>query len=251
MIAGALLVGCSQAPQWHPVTAEESEQLAIARFNNFDIGTRPFHTEITVGGAELQITGWYDFFEHFGYASVTSPQSEPQVLVWGRGVVAIRPQPDSVDSSNLPTITSDDGPPTDGWALRGLNPEASLLDTTLAAFPLVASDRPDNPLLFQQSGALWLEQATHEPSGSTADVFAAPPSDSVLGPDDPTPTPETATVHMWVDSSGVLLRVSLRIYEDWIDIDFGPREEEAPDLFDGPGSPGVVFETLLQEVSDE
>ena len=59
VLAGALLAGCTGAPEdpdasARPVTTEESQLLAVARFRSFDAGSRPFTTEVRERGADLQ-----------------------------------------------------------------------------------------------------------------------------------------------------------------------------------------------------
>lgn len=241
LVAAVGLAGCSGAQEWHPVTADEAQQLAITRFKNFDIGTRGFSTDADVDGTQLKIEGWYDFTEHLGYAQVTGPTFDPQVLLWDQHVVALRAQTPDPDGAPVLPVPE---PAEQGWQPRELDPTASTLDALLASFVIIGSDRPDNPLLFQQSGALWLEETTHEPSGVQVTVFATPASDDVLGPDDPAPSPEEATAHLWVDDDGVTRRMSLLFPAGWTDVDFDDPGGTAPDLEGSDGSPAAVLDSF-------
>src|SRR5690625_1942813 len=93
-------VACAQQEEWHPVTAEESERLAVARFNNFDLGTRSFSSSVNVGDADLTLHGWYDFVEHTGYASVSGDDFETQALLWSPEYAALRMQ--AAESDQFP-----------------------------------------------------------------------------------------------------------------------------------------------------
>ena len=138
-----------------PVTTEEAQLLAVTRFNNYDAGTRPFSTTLTEQGAELTVTGWIDYVAHVGYASVTGA-FDPQAMVWSDTTVGIIPQtPDEDGNPILPMPAADAE-----WQSRPLDPTTSRLDAMLAVLSSLGSDRPDNPLLVQQTGALWLRDDT-------------------------------------------------------------------------------------------
>ena len=138
----------------------------------------------------------------------------------------LRDQPAGADGlPTLPVAAADAG-----WQVRGIDPATSPLDTLLASFTVLGSDRPDNPLLLVQSGALWLEETTLDVDGEqvSAQVFAAPPSDAVLGPDDEQPTPESATVRFTLDERSLMLRAELLIGLQWVTIDFSDAPSDSP-----------------------
>src|SRR5699024_7746396 len=104
------------------------------------------------------------------------------------------------------------------------------LDAVLALLSALGVDRPENPLLLQQAGALWLDEQTLETDDGdvTVSVFATPPGEEALGPDDPEPTPEDAAVKLWVDETGVLHRTEAFIGNEWVTINHGTAE--SPEL---------------------
>lgn len=215
-----LLAGCAPAQQWHPVTTEESQLLAATRFHNFDAGTRPFHTELEVQGAALTLDGWIDFVNHVGFARVSGPTFDPQTLLWGPSMVALKDvDPGGQQPSTIPAPTD-----ADGWQIRELDGSGSTLDAVLILLSSLGSERPENPLLLQQAGALWLRNDSVEVAGEKIEVsvFAAPLQDGALTPDDPQPTPETATVKLWVDAAGLTHRVEALLGTQWVTADFGP-----------------------------
>ena len=52
-------------------------------------------------------------------------------------------------------------------------------------------------------------------------VFAAPESEGALGPDDPQPTPEAATVRLFLDDANLIRRVEALLGAEWVTVDFG------------------------------
>lgn len=204
----------SAAADARPVTTDEAQLLAIARFNNFDLGSRPFTAEVQERGTDLHLQGWVDYASLLGYAAVTGA-FEPQALLWTATTVGIATQqPDSTGDPTLPIPALDGG----SWTSSPLDAEASRLDALLATIGGLGADRPDNPLLVQQSGALWLRE--DEIDGTPVTVFAAPPSDEPLDASDAPPDADTSPLRLWVDESGLLRRAEIRIGDTWTTIDF-------------------------------
>lgn len=228
LLSGVLLTGltsCSSGEAWHPVTTDESQTLATARFNNFNDGTRAFATELTVQGQQLNLKGWFDFTEHIGYAAVTGDDFAPQVLLWDPNMVALAADtPDDSAFPSWPVAATD----SQQWNARGLAPTESTLDTLLALLSGFGSDRPDNPLLLQQSGALWLAEEDIEVSGveHTLQIFAAPPGEEPLGPNDPIPTPEDATVKFAVDEIGRMHQAQVLLATEWVSIELSDAADQ-------------------------
>lgn len=225
-----LLTGCSatNGPEpsptssVRPVTTEEAQLLAIARFNNFDAGSRPFSTDVQERGADLHLQGWVDYVSQLGYASVTGT-FDPQALLWTATTVGVTAQPpDATGHPPLPIRALNDP----AWTSAPLDAQASRLDALLTTIGGLGADRPDNPLLVQQSGALWLRE--DEIDGTPVTVFAAPPADEPLTESEPAPDADTSSLRLWVDAAGLLLRAETRIGDSWTTIDF--PDEPAPDL---------------------
>lgn len=229
------LAGCTSAPvpapepTPRPVTTEESQLLAIARFANFDVGSRPFSTTVIEDGAALALTGWVDYVSHVGYAAVTG-DFEPQALLWTETTVGLRagvPDADGNPAMPIPDLADE------GWQSHPLDGSTSTLELVLTTIGNLGSDRPGNPLLLQQSGALWLRD--DEVDGTPVTVFATPPSDEPIGDDAAAPKPDDSPLRLWVDASGLILRAELRIDDDWIPIEF--PDHPAPSL-ELPGGAG-------------
>jgi len=210
------LTACADASpeEARPVTTEESQLLAITRFASFDAGSRGFAASVREEGTDLALQGWVDFHSQLGYASVTGDFA-PQALLWTGNTVGIIPvTPDLSGNPPLPIPALDDA----NWTSRPGDPTSSRLDSVLAVIAGLGADRPDNPLLVQQTGALWLRE--DEVDGVAVTVFAAPPSDEPLTATSPPVTADTSSLRLWVDANGVTRRVEVRIGTDWSTIDF-------------------------------
>jgi len=194
-----------------PVTTEESQVLASMRFHNFDAGTREVSFDIAAAGSDLSFTGWFDFAGHRGYGMLTDGGSAA-LLAWNPAQIGM--QETTATAPALPA-------PADGdWATAPLDASSSRLHALLAVFTSLGSDRPDNPLLLLQSGALWL--GTDELDGAPVTVFAGPPGDEPLGAGDTV----DARARYWVDAGGLLLRADIRLGDDaeWTTARFGPAD---------------------------
>lgn len=212
-----------------PVTAEEAQLLAITRFLNYDEGSRPFHTEVLAGETPVSLTGWIDWPAEAGYAQAATSSSD-DALLWTPGTVGVYPQ--SADADGYPIMPIPDFT-DENWVSRPSDPDASEFDALLLLLGSLGSDRPDNPLLVQQTGALWLGE--DEVDGTPVTVFAAPPSDEPL--DGATTLDEdTSSLRLWLDDDGLMRRADLRLTEGWVAVTF-------------PDQPGVRLE--LPEPADE
>jgi hypothetical protein len=219
LLAAAVLAGCTAAdpeptPSARPVTTEESQLLAITRFTNFDTGSRPIHTELTVSGVKTELIGWVDYSAQIGFASVTGSFGAEDLLWTNAAVGAIPRTPDADGNPVLPIPDLSDP----DWQIQTLDPTASALDALLAAVSALGSDRPDNPLLLQQSGALWLRE--DDIGGTPVTVFAAPPSDAPANADTGLLTAEDATLRLWVAADGLLLRAEVKLDDVWSTVEF-------------------------------
>jgi hypothetical protein len=122
--------------------------------------------------------------------------------------------PDSDGNPPLPILN----PADQAWLSHPLDASTSRLDALLISLGGLANDRPDNPVLIQQAGALWLRTDTID--GTPVTVFAAPPSDQPAGPSSAPITAETSPLRLWVDAAGLLRRAEMKIGGDWTTADF-------------------------------
>jgi hypothetical protein len=177
-----------------------------------------FSTQLAVDGSVLALAGWVDHTAHVGYAAVTG-DFPAQALLWTGATVGIRAsEPDGEGLPVLPIPTLDDL----AWQSRALDTSASDLDRLLTVLLGLGADRPDNPVLLQQSGALWLRD--DEVGGDAVTVFAAPPSDEPV-PAGTTVSPDASSLRLWVAADGRLRQAELRVSGEWVRIALDPSAE--------------------------
>lgn len=219
-LLGTALAGCAGGGEAEPappapraVTSEEAERLAVLRFRNFDAGTRSLRAVYSDSGHEVALDGHYDYAAHAGFATVSVDGAVADAISWDGAVVAISPDPPAAPEAGEPPAS------VEGWTLGPLDPSGSRLETVLALIASLGADRPENPLLLAQGGALWLRE--DEIDGARVTVFAGPASDGAEQPPTTTPDPEAAGLRYWVDETGLALRVEIRLAESWATVDLG------------------------------
>jgi hypothetical protein len=221
----AVLAGCAVAPEPEPdaarlVTEEESQTLALVRFNNFDAGARRITATLDDRGHELVLDGWVDYTTHTGLALLRVDGAADRELVWDGTYVATRP----TTTTGTPAVPADLG----GWDAAALDPQATPLQALLIVLASLGADRPENPLLLRQGGALWLRDAALDDRPVT--VFTGPNDGAVV---DGVIDPEAASVRYWVDADGLLVRVEVRLGATWASVDLGDAEGvTVPKLFE-------------------
>lgn len=218
-----------------PLTTDEAQGLATMRFQNYAAGVRTVRFEVRDAGRTYAVDGWVDFAAHLGYAAVRETSSgETGLLAWTPQTVA------TFDGA----AASDDGTPplpppaldAAGWTTSELAPDRSRLHALLAVLVGLGNDRPDNPVLLQQSDARWLREDSVD--GEPVQVLAGPTSDDVSA-QDPAADSSAATVRYWVDESWRIVRLEARLGGggDWTVADLGPAEGvEFADAFE-PATP--------------
>ncbi|SEE83869.1 hypothetical protein [Ruania alba] len=219
-----LLVGCAESgDDTRPLSAEESELLALTRFRNFDAGVREAMFAVTDSGTRYEVDAWVDFPAGTGYGTVTSPATgESSTLAWTSQGVATG-APSRPGAAPLP-------PPVDGWTSSSLVPQQSRLHAVLAVLITLGSDRPDNPVLLTQTDARWLREDTI--AGADVTVFRGPSSDTVATADASGADGATAEVRYWVSADSTLHRLELSLGggAEWVTVDLNDASDVAFDL---------------------
>lgn len=205
-----------------PLTQEESQRLSVMRFTNLNAGVRSVRFELNHSGRRYTVDGWVDFEAGLGYVGLREDADEPPALIaWtAQGITSHDP----VGAGRTPPVPPPDtarGAPA--WTSSALTPTASRLHAALAVLLEAGSDRPDNPVLLQQTDARWLR--SDELDSVPVDVVAGPTSDHVYDADISTSAGDgsDATIRYWIDQSSVLLRMEMRLGggPDWTVVDFG------------------------------
>src|SRR5665213_2203060 len=215
LILGTLaLSGCVATPsgQARRLTQSEAELLAVARFKNYNAGTRAISATIRESADEWTVMGWYDYAHDVGYASLTETRASPTppaaaILLWSAN---------SLFSANAGGLTGTSLPPLPApnldqvkqtWSSTQYQPSVYAPQAALLIIASLGFDRPENPLLLQQSDALWLRE---DHIGKTrVNVFAGPTATSggtATAAPDASPSPDSSTVRYWLTDSGLMLR---------------------------------------------
>ncbi|MFD6142368.1 hypothetical protein [Promicromonospora sp. NPDC060271] len=181
-----------------PVTVAESERLASVRFRNFDAGSRKVTATYTDQGHDVALEGWYDYTTHTGYGLVSADGVPSDRIVWDGRILATT----AGDHLGEP-VTS-----LEGWQAGKLDAGSSPLAVVLTVLAGLGADRPENPLLIRQGGALWLREDT---AGRQAVTVFAGPTDGRMDEADP----DAAGIHYWVDRTGLAHRVDVRLGKQW------------------------------------
>lgn len=206
-----------------PLTTEQAQALAVARFQNFDAGIR--EVVIEVGGSEaVTLTGWVDFAAHEAYAAATDAAT-------GAGLGLLRWTLDTVGAYDGAVPAELLPPPQDGWSTGALDPAGSALTNAMALVLSLGADRPDNPQLLQQTDARFLR--LDEIDGVEVLVIAGPSSDAVATA---SPVDGVETTRYWITPTGRLLRFESRqsaATDAWTVMAFG--DDAAVDLGVVPG----------------
>lgn len=217
------------APEPRPLTAEEAQRLSVMRFMNFNASVRSIALEVDEAGTAYALHGWVDFAARLGYAALRSG-SDSALVAWTAETIGSHPPVGDEDLPPLPPpVTSADDP---DWSTSELAPSASRLHAALAVVLEAGHDRPDNPLLLQQTDARWLR--SDEVDGVAVDVVAGPTSDHPFDPATSTGDGSDATIRYWLDHDSVLHRLEVRLggSGDWTVVDFGDGHDvEFADAF--------------------
>ena len=218
-IAAGTLAACTPADEVaRPVTTEEAQLLAVVRFNNFNAGDRSFSTSLRDAATDLALEGWVDYETSVGYAVLTADLTQESLLLWDASSLAARP---ITTDEVAQLLTAPVATPTslDGFGVGPLNTDGAL-HPLLAILIALGNDRPDNPLLLQQGGALWLR--TDSVDGVPVTVFAGPTDSSSNADPNTNVDPDASNARYWVDDQGLLRRFEVRLGADWVSVDFGP-----------------------------
>ncbi len=229
--------GDAEVTAARPLTTDEAQRLAVMRFTNFDTGTRSVTTTVTDGGTEHTFSGWVDFAAGLGYGLLEDSAGEATLLAWTPTGVSTHPATDG-DLAPLPPPGTEDG--AVAWHSSALEPSASRLHALLATILQAGSDRPDNPLLVQQTDARWLGvESLH---GVEVDVLSGPTADVAYDPETSTAAGDgsDSPIRFWVDDDGVLHRMEVRLggAGEWTSVDFSAAD-------------GVEFATAFTRAADD
>lgn len=189
----AVSSGSGDAGGKRPVTSEEANRLAIARFRNYEAGGRAVTITVPGTAGNLVITGSVDYRTKLGYGVVRGTgrdTSSDGLIEWTATSVLIDPM------ANTPAAAPAT-PPSTGWYSRPLQQTGSSLDSSLVIALSLGSDRPDNAQLLPQNGASWIGR--DRVGGHEVDIMTGPAAQGTAG--------TAGTVRYWIGSDGTMYRI--------------------------------------------
>ncbi|GHD68484.1 hypothetical protein GCM10010317_072800 [Streptomyces mirabilis] len=210
----------------HPVSADEAQRMALARFRAYEASP----AEVTVrlpaaetGDGTITVRAVVDHHVHRAvgaYEIVDDTRTVQGLLAWDLEDIAVARPPAAAPGAEPGRTTARPPAPDivttaaqavrragtlkrEEWTRRPYS--TAPLDRALRLVVSVAADRPDNAALLARSGPLWLRDERLD--GHGYGVFSGPrpaPSASASPADD-------STLTYWIDTDGTLRRVTARM----------------------------------------
>lgn len=238
ILATVALTGCVASPtgEARHLTESEAQLMAVARFKNYNAGTRAIVATIRDSTEVWNVTGWFDYAHDVGYASLTARSAAAHasaLLLWSTHSLFSRSAGELMGDALPPRPAPNPDEIRQTWTSTEYQPNIYGPQAALLIIASLGFDRPENPLLLQQSDALWLRE---DHIGKTrVNVFTGPSSANV-GTASPEPnatiSPDTSTIRYWLNDSGVMLRVEMRLGGNhWSSVDLASiPEKDKPQL---------------------
>lgn len=211
LLAAAVLAGCSSGHRDEPapLTDAQAEQLSLARFTTYQLGTVALDTRFTMDGTATELAGWVDFPAGVAYAEAIQDGVPRNLLIWTLTTVALKQTSRTATTPPLPQ------PPLDGtWGTATIHTAQSELQQILVVILSLGDDRPDNAELVRQNGARYLRN--DRIGGQTMTVYAVPPNPTRTPAGRPTGAPAAAAGHSrsityWIDTAGAIRRAAFTL----------------------------------------
>ncbi|MFD8826131.1 hypothetical protein ACFV1C_27730 [Streptomyces sp. NPDC059605] len=230
VLAGLGLIGAtafmvlSKREGPRPVTLDEAQRLALARFTMYEAGTVKVDATVKSGGGTTTVHGLVDYRTRHAvgrYAATRAGSTESGMIAWDATGLAVVSDPAS--ASGPAAAHGADGMAAIVRAAAAAKPRSwspraytgDPLDSTLRLMMSLAADRPENPQLLTQSGPRHLREET---LGGTAYAVLSGPRRSGGARD------SRSALTYWVDGEGRLGRMEARIASlpDPARMDFAP-----------------------------
>ncbi|MGW2917520.1 hypothetical protein ACWDBF_06615 [Streptomyces angustmyceticus] len=194
------------------LTSDEANQLAIARFRNYEAHGRAVTITVPGTAGGLTVTGSVDYRGKLGYGVVHGTGRDTSgtgLIEWTATSVFVHPM------ANAPAHAPA-SPPRSAWYRRPLLAAGSALDSSLTIALGLGSDRPDNAELLPQNGAAWWGR--DQVDGQRVDVMTGPSSPGRSG--------TAGNVRYWIGPDGTMyrVRVSVGSQPQPVVIDFDARK---------------------------
>ncbi|MCX5204542.1 hypothetical protein OG897_24190 [Streptomyces sp. NBC_00237] len=204
LATGAVLLGTNaedpDAPR--PVTTQEAERLAVARFLAYESSPARITATIDDGADSVIVKGVIDYRTHRAVGTYTAGRPAQRGLIaWDTTGLSVSLHKPPADDTAAQVTRVAAQLPARAWTPRGYAQDP--LDTALKVLMALGVNRPDNPQLLAQSGTRRLGERTL--GGRSHTLFSGPRPQGRKAPQ-----AATSPVTYWVDASGRLGRMELR-----------------------------------------
>ncbi|MEV7420889.1 hypothetical protein [Streptomyces sp. NPDC089919] len=201
--AAAVTFAVVRDPGPRPVTGEEAQQLALARFSMYERSPAALVARAPMAGGTVEITGLVDYRRHRGVGSYrVSGGAAPGagLVAWDATGLAVARRPSGAgggpaDPAAVAAAARAVAP--GGWSSRAYTGDP--FDVVLRLTVNLGADRPENAQLLAQSGAEWVGSERLE--GRSYGVFGGPVRGRGAG---------GSRLRYWLDPAGGLRRVEAR-----------------------------------------
>lgn len=207
LIALIVVPSCSQRAPLRTLglTDTEAQQLSLARFKTYRLGTVQIDATFVAGGTAVDLSGWVDYRTRTAYATAREDGTPRNLVIWNERTVAITHVDGSVTSPPIPQPRLDSS-----WGTAPIDTSRSELHQILVIIMKLGSDRPDNPLLVAQNGARQLR--TEVVDGEKISVFVVPPDPSPTQPaSDKGAAADHRVITYWIDPAGTIRRAAFTL----------------------------------------
>jgi hypothetical protein len=226
-LASVLFLASGPADDPRPLRTEEAEQLAVSRFSLYEKSPLEVVARAPMGNGTVEVRAVIDYRAHHAVGAYTASGSRG-LLAWdATGLAAAR----GTAASAADAVAAADRLDSRAWSPRKYSGDP--LDVVLRIAMGLGTDRPDNPQLLAQQGALYLGR--DQWNGAAYNLYSGPrptasrrdPNTTAQGARHPAPAGPTGArspLTYWINDRYGLARVEILAADasNPSRIDFGP-----------------------------
>jgi hypothetical protein len=207
--AGLLLTGVGEAGP-RPLSADEAQRLALARFRTYRISPSEITVRAPSGDGTAVVRAVVDHRRHraVGWYEVTGAgRPNGGLLAWDQSGLAVADGSPTAPAAGA--LRAAGRLKATAWTRRAFG--AAPLDTALRLALSLGADRPDNAQLLAQSGPLRLRDERVD--GRRYDVFSGPRPRPNASASPAGPRGDRSPLSYWIDEEGGMRRVRVDLGE--------------------------------------
>ncbi|MGW7414298.1 hypothetical protein [Streptomyces sp. NPDC054863] len=227
-LAAVLFLGPGPADDPRPLRTEEAEQMALSRFSLYEKSPLEVVARAPMGGGSVEVRAVIDYRAHRAVGSYTAGRARG-LLAWDATGLAAA---EGTATSAADAVAAAGRLGSRAWSPRPYSSDP--LDVVLRVAMGLGTDRPDNPQLLAQQGALYLGR--DQWNGAAYSLYSGPrPAPGSKGPNtasrdagrSPAPARQAGArspLTYWISDRSGLGRVEIRTADAAAPsrIEFGP-----------------------------